>query len=134
MTIRHTIQQEMVLAAVNTLKCHATADEIYAVISQEYPTIGRGTVYRNLLKLSEMGEIRKIEMPNGADGYDHLCTNHYHIRCIKCGKLFDVDMDYISDLVQRVNDPHGFDIIECDIVFKGVCPHCKEQSVSGQYT
>ena len=58
---RNTIQRTLVLEAVNTLQCHATADEIYEAIAKEHPSVSKATVYRNLNLLSEMGEIRKIQ-------------------------------------------------------------------------
>ena len=114
---RKTIQCALVLEAVNRLRCHATADEIYEELVQEHPNIGRGTVYRNLKRLCEMGDIRKREIPGGADRFDHLCGNHYHAKCLKCGRVFDVDMDYIADMEKSIKDPHGFVFTGHDIVF-----------------
>ena len=122
---RHTIQNSLVLEAVNKLKCHATADEIYDEIVKEHPTISRGTVYRNLQRLCETGEIRKTEIPDGADRYDHRCDNHYHVKCVRCGRVFDVDMEYMADLEKSIKDTHGFVFTDHDIVFKGICPDCK---------
>ena len=70
---RNTIQRAIVLEAVNNLHCHATADELYKEIIKKHPTISKATVYRNLNLLSEMGEIRRLEIPgigtgNPADG------------------------------------------------------------------
>ena len=45
---RNTIQKDLVLKTVQELKRHLTADEVYEFIKKEHPTIGRGTVYRNL--------------------------------------------------------------------------------------
>ncbi len=122
---RNTIQCVLVLEAVNKLHCHATADEIYDEIIKEYPNISRGTVYRNLQRLCETGDIRKREIPGGADVFDHICSDHYHVRCIKCGRVFDVDMEYMADMEKYIKDTHGFVFIGHDIVFKGICPECK---------
>ena len=123
---RNTIQRSLILEAVNRLQCHATAEEIYNEITREHPNIGRGTVYRNLRHLADAGEIQKLEATGGADRYDHRTHDHYHARCLKCGKVFDVEMDYIKDLERSIKDAHGFDISGHDIMFKGVCPKCKE--------
>ena len=123
---RNTIQGSLVLEAVKKLQCHATADEIYSEIVKDYPTISRGTVYRNLQRLCETGEIRKIEIPGGADRFDHLCHDHYHVRCIKCGRVFDVDMEYMPDMEKLVRDAHGFSFTGHDIIFQGICPECKD--------
>lgn len=124
---RNTIQRSLVLQAVNTLQCHATADEIYQMVVNEHPNISKGTVYRNLKLLSESGEIRKLEVPGGADRFDHQCHDHYHVRCLECGRLFDVDMDYIEDVEKRIKDTHGFAFCGYDLIFKGICPHCRKK-------
>ena len=121
---RNTIQCSLVFEAVKELRCHATADQIYEAITKKNPTISRGTVYRNLNRLSQMGQIRKVEVTGGADCFDHRCDEHYHVRCEKCGRVFDVDMVPIADIEKRIGDPHGFRFTGCDIVFKGICPDC----------
>ena len=123
---RKTIQRSLILEAVTSLKCHATAEEIYDEVARKHPNISRGTVYRNLKQLSEAGEIRKLEVLGGVDRYDHRTHNHYHARCLKCGKVFDLEMDYIEDLERLIKDAHGFDISGHDIMFKGVCPECQK--------
>ena len=125
---RHTIQCSLVLETVNKLQCHATADEIYNEIVKEHKNISRGAVYRNLQRLCEMGEIKKREVPGGPDRFDHLTSDHYHIRCTKCGRVFDVDMKYIADLEKSIENAHGFTFTGHDIVFKGLCPECKNNS------
>ena len=122
---RHTIQRSLVLQAVNKLQCHATADEIYEAIVTEHPNVSRATVYRNLKLLSEMGDIRKMEIPGGADRFDHLCHDHCHVKCEKCGRVFDVDMEYITGIEKNIKDDRGFKFTGYDILFRGVCPDCQ---------
>ena len=124
---RNTIQCALVLETVNKLRCHATADEVYDAIVQEHPNISRATVYRNLNRLSQLGRIHKMEIPGGADRFDHECYKHYHIRCEKCGRVFDVDMDFVGGLESGIRDTHGFDFTGYDIIFHGVCPECKKK-------
>lgn len=122
---RNTIQRSLVFDAVNKLKCHATADEIYEEVLKANPHISRTTVYRNLNLLSETGEIRKISIPGGADRFDHICQDHCHVRCEKCGRLFDVDAEYITGLEKNIKNTHGFEVTGYDILFRGICPSCK---------
>ena len=123
---RHTIQRALVFEAVNKLKCHATADEIYEAIVKEHPNVSRATVYRNLKLLSEIGDIRKIEIPGGADHFDHRCHDHCHVKCEKCGRGFDVDMEYITGLEKSIKDDRGFEFTGYDILFRGICPDCQQ--------
>lgn len=126
MNTRKTIQRSLVLEEVKALRCHATSDEIYDMIVKKYPNISRGTVYRNLKVLSDNGEIRKVEMPSGADRFEHQCHEHYHARCVTCGRVFDVEMEFIADLEKNIKDTHGFAFTSHDIIFKGICLECKK--------
>lgn len=124
MNKRNTIQRALALGAVKELHCHATAEEVYHAILAKHPNISRGTVYRNLNLLADIGEIGKIEMSNGADRYDHLCHRHYHARCIKCDRIYDMEMEYIVDLEKNIKDTHGFKLTGHDVMFKGICLEC----------
>lgn len=124
MNNRHTLQRDLVLEAVKELHCHATADDVYDLIVTKHPNISRGTVYRNLKLLSDIGEIHKVEIPSGADRFDHECHAHYHARCIKCNKVFNVEMDFIDDLQKNIKDTHGFEFTGHDLIFKGICLEC----------
>lgn len=124
---RNTIQKALILRAVCDLKRHLTADEVYEFVKRGHPSIGKGTVYRNLAILTEEGAIRKVEVPDGSNRFDFTLKNHYHVRCVKCGEVFDVDMDEIPDLQKKIHDTHGMEFLTYDIFFKGICPECRAQ-------
>ena len=43
---------------------------MYEFIKEAYPSIGKGTVYRNLDILAEEGALRKVEVPDGPNRFD----------------------------------------------------------------
>ncbi len=127
---RNTIQRQLVLDAVRTLGNHPTADQVYSRIRLTYPDISMGTVYRNLTVLAEENKICRVPLPNEAERFDHFTEPHYHIKCIKCGTLYDLpekDAERfgqdIADIPRKLKTP-GFKICGCDILFKGICPVC----------
>ena len=134
MNNRHTLQRDLILEAVKKLHCHATADDVYDLIVTKHPNISRGTVYRNLNLLSDIGEIRKVEIPSGADRFDHECHPHYHARCIECNRVFNVDMEFISDLQKNIKDTQGFEFTGHDLIFKGICLECNGRRESNHKT
>lgn len=123
---RNTIQKDLVLKTVLELKRHLTADEVYESIKKDHPRIGKGTVYRNLGILVEEGAIQKVDIPNGPDRFDFTLKKHYHVKCMECGEVFDVDMEEIPDLSKKIHDTHGMQFLNYDILFKGICPACRE--------
>ena len=124
---RNTIQKDLVRNAVYEMKRLVTANEVYEFIKEAYPTIGKGTVYRNLDILIEEGALRKIEVPDGPNRFDFTLTNHYHVRCIKCGSVSDVDMDEIPNLLEKIHNTQGIKFVDYDILFKGICLKCREK-------
>ena len=118
---RNTIQKDLVRNTVYEMRRHVTANEVYEFIKEAYPTIGKGTVYRNLDILVEEGALRKVEVPDGPNRFDFTLKNHYHVRCVKCGEVSDVDMDEI------IHDTHGIEYLDYDISFKGICPQCRKE-------
>ena len=129
MTIRrNTIQKDLVRNAVYEIKRHVTANEVYEFIKESYPTIGKGTVYRNLDILVEEGALRKVEVSEGPNRFDFTLKNHYHVRCVKCGEVSDVDMDEIPDLMRKIHDTHGIEFLDYDISFKGICQKCRGEA------
>ena len=105
---------------------HPTADDVYKAVLKDHPTIGRATVYRNLNKLCQEGHLKKREIPGEADHFDTNCTNHYHAKCLKCGRVFDVKMDYIPEIEKYIKTDSDFKIIDYDISFKGYCEYCSK--------
>lgn len=128
MNKRNTIQKTLVLEVVHLLKKHVTADEIYDEVIKTHPNISRATVYRNLKQLSEDGKIKKVDIPNGADCFDYILKEHYHARCLKCGKILDVEMEYMKNLEDTVAHTDEFVFQGHDIIFKGICKECNSST------
>ena len=129
---RNTIQKDLVRNAVCEMKRHVTANEVYEFVKESCPTIGKGTVYRNLDILVEEGNLRKVEVSDGPNRFDLTLKNHYHVRCVNCGEISDVDMDEILGLLEKIHDTYGTDFLEYDILFKGICPKCQKKIKDGQ--
>ena len=126
-TRRNTIQRDLVKQAVYDMHRHVTADELYEFLKVKHPSIGKGTVYRNLDVLVEDGSVRKVEVPSGPNRYDFTLKNHYHVKCVNCGEVSDVDMDEVPGLIEQIHDTHGMDFLTYDIAFKGICINCREK-------
>lgn len=122
--LRNTRQREEVLYAVRTLKCHPTAEEVYLSVTERNPSISKGTVYRNLNLLTELGEIGKISMPgNEPDRFDHLKDNHHHAFCRVCRKLYDYELEDELCFEGHVMEK-GFTVEKSQLIITGICQDC----------
>ena len=126
--LRMTLQRRVILEELRKVKTHPSADEIYEIVRKRLPRISLGTVYRNLEKLSESGDIQKLEPGRSLKRFDGDPTDHCHIRCVRCDRIADAPMapDLEIDLA-RVNST-DFEIIGHRLEFLGVCPICSAKS------
>ena len=103
---------------------HPSAEELYQRLKPDNPALSLATVYRNLRQLAESGLLLKINTTDGADHFDHRCDAHYHAGCLRCGRVFDVELRQPPQLEKLLGDTHGFAVSGYDLLFRGVCPEC----------
>jgi len=120
---RTTKQNQLILDAVQKHCDHPTADQIYLEVRASNDQISRGTVYRNLDKLADLGSLLRVKVP-GADRYDCRLDVHYHMICRKCGAVVDAPLAYHHELDQQVLEQTGFLVERHRTVFEGICPAC----------
>jgi len=125
---RNTLQKRIILDALQKLENHPTVEEVCAEVRSAYPTISKNTAYRNLRLFAENGEIRRVPLSGGAERYDKNTHQHYHFQCKVCGLVLDVEIDYLGDIDKVANQKNGLKIDEHEIVFRGICPRCREAS------
>ncbi len=128
---RNTKQRELVLEAVINRRDHPTADEIFADVRERDGKISRGTVYRNLSVLSELGEIEHVKVPS-ADRFDLRLDRHYHMVCLRCGKVIDAPIPYRGDCDGEAERTTGFRVERHRTIFEGICPRCLEKEEIGK--
>jgi len=124
--VKRTRQKEAILRVLRSTTSHPTAEWIFSEVRQEIPHISLGTVYRNLRQLRERGEILELEF-NGARGrFDANIANHYHFRCLRCGRVFDVDEPVSKGLGKKIAQKTGFKISDYRLEFRGLCKECQK--------
>lgn len=127
-----TRQRGVILEELRKVNTHPSADEVYEMVRKRLPRISLGTVYRNLEILSESGVIQKLEPGCSLKRFDGNPVEHYHIRCVRCGRIADAPA--IPDLkidLERVNAP-DYEVIGHRLEFLGLCSRCSANSDSAE--
>ena len=123
---RNTRQRQVILEELHKLTCHPTAVGLYEIVRLRLPRISLGTVYRNLDRLAQRGEIRKLELAGTQARFDGNLQPHDHVRCVECGRVDDVD-DVPLDLCgAERKDWGGYEILGRRLEFYGICPSCQK--------
>jgi len=88
---RNTRQLSVVLEAVRSSGVeHPSADRVFARVRKVLPRISLGTVYRNLQRLAEEGQIGVTYLEGRVARYDPMTSTHDHFVCAACGRIEDL--------------------------------------------
>lgn len=96
-------------------------DMIYKALSPRIPTLSKTTVYNTLKTFVNNKVARVVIIEENESRYDATTAVHGHFKCVKCQKVYDLDIDEskieIPELSMHEVHEHHFD-------FKGICNNC----------
>ncbi len=99
--------------------------EILELASRVVPTLGIATVYRQLRRLQDAGEVRAVDLAVNDVRYEPTDRgHHHHFLCSECEEAFDIHgcAEGISEMV-----PPGFTIQNHEITLYGQCDECRAE-------
>ena len=92
------------------------------------------TVYRYLDKLCAEHVVIKYPDLNSDKavfqfaGEEKKCTDHLHLKCIRCGKVVHLDCDFMDELKEHPFRDHGFRLQCSGDMLHGICKDCENES------
>lgn len=118
-------QRDAIQTYLKNVKTHPTADTVYNELRKTYPDLSLGTVYRNLEKLSNSGNIIRLKGFGHKDRFDGNTKTHYHAKCIYCGEITDIFIEYLNIIDNEVSSSLKCDVLSHDLKFNIICSNCK---------
>ncbi len=122
--MRLTTQRQIILEELAKVTSHPTANEVYDMVRKRLPRIGLGTVYRNLELMADSGIILKLEVGGTQKRFDATVAPHYHVRCISCGKVDDIDIEVQAQINAQAAQASNYEVLGHHIEFTGICSDC----------
>ena len=122
MSARATSQRSAIVEVICDAPGPLRPLEILELASRMVPTLGIATVYRQLKRLQESGELRAVELGLNDVRYEPTDRgHHHHFLCRECGDAFDIHRcpEGIAKLA-----PPGFEIEEHEVTLYGRCGNC----------
>lgn len=108
---------------------HLSCDDIFNIITKEYPEIGIATIYRTLQLFEKLRIVYKLNFDDGFSRYElNLGTedhHHHHLICLECGKVIEVKLDLLESLENEIEKEGIFTIVDHNVQFYGYCSDCK---------
>lgn len=117
--LRSTPQREVIYDVLLKKRDHPTADEVFARVKSELPTISLATVYNCLETLVQCNLVRAVNFERGPTLYcPNLCP-HAHFHDEQTGATHDIDLP--EGLLAQVTTilPQGYDAKSVEIIFRG---------------
>ena len=117
--VRPTPQREVVLKVILDKRDHPTADEIFARVKAQLPTISLATVYNCLDTLVSCGLVRQVNFDRAPTRYCPNLHEHAHFHDEATGRVHDIAVpaDVLAHL--RTLLPAGFDASAIELSFRG---------------
>src|SRR5205085_11114921 len=117
--LRATPQREVVYSVLLKKRDHPTADEVFARVKTELPTISLATVYNCLETLVQCDLVRAVNFERGPTRYCPNLHPHAHFHDEHTGRTHDIEMP--PALLEQLSSllPAGFKAKSIEITFRG---------------
>ncbi|PAW83254.1 MAG: transcriptional repressor [Opitutia bacterium Tous-C8FEB] len=117
--LRSTPQREVVYSVLLRKRDHPTAEEVFARVKTELPTISLATVYNCLETLVQCELVRAVNFERSPTRYCPNLRPHAHFHDEQTGRTYDIDLP--PAVLAEVNQvlPAGFDASSVEITFRG---------------
>jgi len=119
---RRTLQGRVLAAVIAQSAAPLSIAELLEMAKHQVPGLGIATVYRNVGRMLEAGEIVAVILPGQPPRYERVGKPHHHyFYCELCGRVFDLP-GCVAGLLHLV--PEGFRAARHDLNFYGACRTC----------
>ena len=117
--LRNTPQREVVYSVLVGKRDHPTADEVFARVKADMPTISLATVYNCLEALVQCNLVRQVNFERGPTRYCPNLHPHAHFHDEATGSTHDIDLPPGLLEQLRAQLPSGYRASDVEITFRG---------------
>src|SRR4051812_23809333 len=107
---------------------HITAEELYAELAPQHPSLSPATVYGTLDLLESLGFVRRVSTPRGATTYDSRVDQHHHVICRVCGRVQDLDAAVDMAAAEQAARAAGSQPSHAQLTLSGLCADCAAEA------
>jgi Fur family peroxide stress response transcriptional regulator len=117
--LKLTPQRLAIIRALADDPSHPTAQELYARLRGDLPTMSFATVYNTLSALADAALCVPRALTSGSLRFDPNCAPHDHAVCDRCAKVLDVPRERSAP-----SAPTGFHVRVVERIYRGLCDAC----------
>ena len=99
--------------------------ELHALCAEKGTPVGLATVYRQLERLTESDNVKRLVDVHGSVRYEYAQDGaSFCLRCDICGRLTHADCSLLEEVAEHMSEEHGFRINTGRSVLYGRCREC----------
>ncbi|GAB6116815.1 transcriptional regulator ZurR [Thermoanaerobacter brockii subsp. lactiethylicus] len=117
-----TPQRELILDIMLNQQGYLSVREIYEKVKEVFPQVSIDTVYRNLSLLKDINILNETTIGNNIMYVMRKEIHSHTMRCLKCGKIFELDICPLELWVNQIKD---FEVVDHKIEIVGYCKNCR---------
>ena len=112
---------------------HPTAEKLFNEIQEQHPKLSLGTIYRNLMYLTSIGEIQALDVGDGSTHFDPNPNPHAHFFCKCCKQVSDVEIDDYNEICEVCAQKLKGKVTKCSVYLEGICQHCLKHNKNSEH-
>ena len=111
--LRHTSQRQAVWDEIKKSEEHRDAEDIYLQLKSNNHNVSRATVYRTIDVLVKNQMVRKMDLGDGRNLFEHRIDDehHDHMICLDTGKIIEFFDEELEDLQDKIAEKHGYKVV-----------------------
>jgi len=126
---RNTTQRREVISALSRVQGFVSAQDLHAMITRNGGAIALATVYTQLKKLAESGDVDLVMTDRGETLYRRcvIDVHHHHLACRLCGAALEVDAPDLEQWASDIAARHAYSDLRHVLELNGICPACQSR-------
>lgn len=123
---RNTAQRREVISVLGRVQGFVSAQDLHALIIRDGGQIALATVYTQLKRLVENGEVDFVMTDRGESLYRRcvIDAHHHHLACRTCGATVEVDAPELEQWAHDIGERYGYDDLRHVLELNGICRAC----------
>lgn len=123
--LKNTKQRGAIMRILKQNSDPVGAEDIFAALKDEYPSLALSTVYRNLERFAADGLIKKDVWSDGIVRYSIAQEHHGHyLICTGCSAKIKIEDCPLSGIERGLAQDTGYEIEGHTLTIYGKCPQC----------
>ena len=126
---RNTAQRREVIGVLGRVQGFVSAQDLHGLIVKDGGQIALATVYTQLKRLVEGGEIDVVMTDRGECLYRRCVVDvhHHHLACRSCGATVEVDAPELETWAHEIGERFNYRDLRHVLELNGICPKCHPQ-------